>query len=107
MSHLTPVAALNISGQKHTHTRTRMVPVAENIQETKDTTFLYTPLQCMHNLLDVFIFETFNIKYAHDADANTEYIILNGEGTMFKTTVEMHIFSCYCDGDWPDTQPPF
>jgi hypothetical protein len=81
-----------------------MMPV-DNIKESKDVSHLYSPLQTLHNLLDAFPFKEFEIKYSHDVDAFTEYILLTGKDHN-SAEVEMHIFSCHCNGD-SDGNPPF
>jgi hypothetical protein len=87
----------------HTHTRT-IVPKKE---DRLDTTYLYNPLQSLHNLLDMTVFKEFSLKYLLDTDANTEYIKIDA-WTKTKLKVEVHIFSCYCDGERvPQDQPPF
>lgn len=90
---------------KHTHSRIRITLPAENTRESKDVSHLYTPLQTLHNLLDVFSFKDFEIKYSHDSDAHTEYIKLTGNSPN-GAEAEIHIFSCHCDGD-SDGNPPF
>lgn len=88
---------------KHTHSRITILNSERG--GSKDTSFLYSPLQVMHNLLEVFSFENFETKYKMDSDANTEYLTLKGK--VFKgSDVDIHIFSCYCEGD-VEGPPPF
>ena len=66
----------------------------------------YTPLQAFDNMHNGFIFKHFVAEYSHDADADTEYILIRGEDSK-ELKLEVHIFSCYCDGEHTETNPPF
>lgn len=91
---------------KHTHTRTKLDQKGWGFSnESVDSSFLYSPLQTMHNLLDAFPLVEFDVKYSRDIDAHTEYIKLTGKDEK-DVAIEIHIFSCYCDGE-PVGQPPF
>lgn len=103
-----PLAPVAWSNQNPKHTHTRMIEVrSDKNRETLNISYLYGPMQSLNNLTAITVFKEFALKYALDADADTEYIKI--EGTL-KTNlkVEMHIFSCYCDGERvPQDQPPF
>jgi len=85
---------------KHTHIRVNM-PHGDSKNVTS-----YSPLAAMHNMHNGFVFKHFSAEYAHDEEADTEYIIVKGESSK-GLKVEVHIFSCYCDGEHSETDPPF